>query len=814
MRHSVVALLALVFSLLLWLLCLTPVTACLNDRDSDEYAAEQSDTGVIMPDVAYPPPTPAPTPLPSDQRPLPSLIDVITGRFERNPPLYYQMRVQRIEQELGVSARRLPLYDDIAVALDRLGRDDEAIAWIEKKRARLELPDAIFEPDLNEHWYRYYANAGTFWAHRWLHNGANRSRIGEMKHARALIAEAIRRKPDAHFGRERYQLQAMDWIIGLSTRRGAGAAPSLASAVSGSDAVEGLSGLIVLGAAWESVDVFAALAHAIDEKEKRPELAYFAYLRSQELLRSGRRSLTGYHGEDARLLVASALLPGGVFGNDSLRAKEHYSRLRANAEGWQKNRTAFLLARLRAGRHPDTDPAFWEGYSEVSPLALPPTTAQRVRTFWRAHEQGLTGFLVCAVFAAVFGLAALKGSRRQRQTAGLGVLVLALTLAPQAAHSCLNDRDSDSLEYEAQAFPDTVAVITGRFERNPPLFYEMRLARITREIVARPDDLPLYDDAAVACDRLGRDDEAIAWIEKKRTRLSGTPPSDPRYKEAWYRYYANFGTFRAHRWLRAGANRARITEMKQARDEIAQAVRINPDAHLGREWAQLQTMNWIIDASPHDALYHNPIPLGKYLEVTSKRQNRSTEEVIKALSGLVVQGNAWESVDVFAALTHELSEHRDAKVAFLAELRTRELLRAGRGSLYRDTYNTNTEDQKVYSLARPYWRKTTNQATVRRKFAELRAEADAWHRSRTAYMTARLQAGRHPDTDTTFWTDYHPATPPSLAVPFRDEAGENFGNWSQRAFVHISGMILLLVVSSPIWLLVGAGIIALRRWAR
>jgi hypothetical protein len=121
----------------------------------------------------------------------------------------------------------------------------------------------------------------------------------------------------------------------------------------------------------------------------------------------------------------------------------------------------------------------------------------------------------------------------QRRILLTALLALVLSLlATGSAHACLKDRDSDSLAAEARGLPEMVGVITGRFERNPPLFYEMRVKRVAAELAARPGDLPLYDDIAVALDRLGRDDEAVAWIEKKHTRIAGTGIYDPNFREA------------------------------------------------------------------------------------------------------------------------------------------------------------------------------------------------------------------------------------------------------------------------------------------
>ena len=39
----------------------------------------------------------------------------------------------------------------------------------------------------------------------------------------------------------------------------------------------------------------------------------------------------------------------------------------------------------------------------------------------------------------------------------------------------------------------------------------MRLRRVAAEIETNPGNLDAYDDTGVACDRLHRGDEAIAW---------------------------------------------------------------------------------------------------------------------------------------------------------------------------------------------------------------------------------------------------------------------------------------------------------------
>jgi hypothetical protein len=347
------------------------------------------------------------------------------------------------------------------------------------------------------------------------------------------------------------------------------------------------------------------------------------------------------------------------------------------------------------------------------------------------------------------------------------VALILLLGRPLSAAACLWDRDTPA--DEARGLPEVLAVLTGRFERNPPLFYEMRLERVAAHLASDPGDLAAYDDAGVACDRLGRGDEAIAWMERKRERLSGRDPTGPEVKEQSYRYHANLGTFLVHRWVRQGADRARIAEVKAARDEIARALEINPDAHFGRETYQLRALDWIIEPPKAEGQEDLPNLLGwspgdVYQQ---KIAPRDADDAARGLAGLIVLGNAWESVDVFHALDLALradslgyAESREGgrnTMAYLAWLRCRELIDAGKGSMLPDA--PKGEALKTM-LRKPLW--VSAEKILDSAFSALRVEADAWQTARTAFMMERLEQGRHPDTDPHFWDGYTESPAPGL----------------------------------------------------
>lgn len=111
-------------------------------------------------------------------------------------------------------------------------------------------------------------------------------------------------------------------------------------------------------------------------------------------------------------------------------------------------------------------------------------------------------------------------SRRRlcRQMSAL-MMGLALFLCAHAvAEACMWDRDT--LAEEQRGLPEITAIIVGRYERHTPEFLEHRIRTAQ---AALPNASPerakaLLDDIGVACDRLDRQDEAIAAMQRKIDR--------------------------------------------------------------------------------------------------------------------------------------------------------------------------------------------------------------------------------------------------------------------------------------------------------
>lgn len=384
----------------------------------------------------------------------------------------------------------------------------------------------------------------------------------------------------------------------------------------------------------------------------------------------------------------------------------------------------------------------------------------------------------------------------------LAALLAALLCVSALALPCL--WDMDTLRYEANGLPGVVEVITGRFEREPARYYEVRLERVTRELAADPTKLELYDDAGVACDRLYRGDEAIDWMERKFAQLDAAPDS-PAKREALYRYHANLGTFLAHRWLRAGADRTSLGDLRSGREHIQRAIELNPDAHFGRERYQLFALDWLIelptpskpgfefDQEPWTLLDACPpelrlLPRKIYLD-SLNAADPNAAAATNALTGLIVMGDAWQSVDVFNALARSLESQGHASLAYLAALRAQELARAGRRSLHPELAAADPGFAARVASFAAYFIDAEPLREVEEFFASARSEADDWHALRMAFMQRQFEAGRHPDTDSQFWTTYSSSSPP---VP----PGFLRSGRDRRDRTAVAGLIVLAAVGA------------------
>ena len=196
--------------------------------------------------------------------------------------------------------------------------------------------------------------------------------------------------------------------------------------------------------------------------------------------------------------------------------------------------------------------------------------------------------------------------------------------------ACLWDRDT--LAMERQRFPTVLELISGKFLRHSPDFYRWRIAR-TRELLKSDAKPELYDDLAVAHEKLGDTDSAIRVTLEKESTYPGL-----------YSTSANLGTFYIH----AG-------DFASGLKEIDKALAINPDAHFGREIYQKLLVEYLLSknegseislpVAPKPGSLFEPCGFGAFLleqpeaEETKEAKQIFLKKAIKGVLGMMKFGN-------------------------------------------------------------------------------------------------------------------------------------------------------------------------------
>lgn len=130
--------------------------------------------------------------LDTELRGLPDSFNLVVGRWHRHSDAYYQLRITKLGDKQDLT---LAEYDDLAVAYERLKNRDKAIEVMARKAKALEKA-----PD-EDHQYRYHANLGTFYAHS-----------GKFDDALRELRTAVKINPKAHFGREHFQIELIEYV--------------------------------------------------------------------------------------------------------------------------------------------------------------------------------------------------------------------------------------------------------------------------------------------------------------------------------------------------------------------------------------------------------------------------------------------------------------------------------------------------------------------------------------------------------------------------------------------------------------------------
>lgn len=340
------------------------------------------------------------------------------------------------------------------------------------------------------------------------------------------------------------------------------------------------------------------------------------------------------------------------------------------------------------------------------------------------------------------------------------------------AMPCLWDRDT--LLIEARGMPDVMDVIAGRFDVNPPLFYQMRLERVESELTGGAEDLSLLDDGAVAAMHLHDFGKAHELLETKRVLLEseeefkGDPSEDPNY-----RYHANLGTVYAHEWLEGGRQDADLHA--KALEHLEEALEINPAAHFGREEVQVKVLK--------------RAALGE--EATVPVELSLSKDDREGLMGMIVIGLGQKS-PVLMALLSETFGHRDAHMVAASLDRARDL--GVEDGVLKATKNFYVEDA------------VEDKPRFRRDLKSAFDAGRAYQEARLDYMLPRLKRGEHPDTHPDFWSGWREPEKPRYQIG--PDVGERIDGWWLRNNATVS--VLSVVFGIPTVLFLGYRIVRRR----
>jgi tetratricopeptide (TPR) repeat protein len=233
----------------------------------------------------------------------PEVAAIVGGDLHKHSPAFYRAKISYTFDLVHDHDKPPPhideRYDDIAVAYAKLGEFTDALATLAAK-------DKLYP---NE--YTTHANRGSILA-----------MLGDLPGALKELNAAIAQNPDAHFGRERFQVQLLEY---LAKTPGLKATDNFLAIDSGSwagdsraimglekrardrgkpdPAIEALAGLVRFGDAQDSPYVWEALGWAL-VRQGDASLAIRAFRRA-EILGMARA------GEDGAV-VASAIRANGL----------------------------------------------------------------------------------------------------------------------------------------------------------------------------------------------------------------------------------------------------------------------------------------------------------------------------------------------------------------------------------------------------------------------------------------------------------------------------------------------------------------------
>jgi hypothetical protein len=139
--------------------------------------------------------------------------DILHERYPKHGRVHYEERNRLTRQRISALApddpARLPLDDDLAAGLERLGRSEEAAQVMRDKLVRQQAK-RLTGRDL----YTTYANLGTFQAHASLPKAIAGDQAARERFREGIefVRKSVEVNPEAHFGREQWQVALAEFL--------------------------------------------------------------------------------------------------------------------------------------------------------------------------------------------------------------------------------------------------------------------------------------------------------------------------------------------------------------------------------------------------------------------------------------------------------------------------------------------------------------------------------------------------------------------------------------------------------------------------
>ncbi len=370
-------------------------------------------------------------------------------------------------------------------------------------------------------------------------------------------------------------------------------------------------------------------------------------------------------------------------------------------------------------------------------------------------------------------------------------ILLLIVLIPAPLAACL--WDSDTLEEERRQFPSVLELITGKFLRHSPAFYEWRIADRKKRLIEEPENVALYDDLAVAYEKTGQTDLAIETILKKEEISPGL-----------YETYANLGTFYIH----AG-------RLEEGLQEIEKAIEINPEAHFGREVYQKLLVEYVLlkkadgkldlpmstDLDPVDPEYKYHRRFRSFVMDSLYNEKGWSEDdfEVKATEGVLgmMRFGNFDSPVLLEALS-DLIE-MNGREEYAKQLAARALLQASYVSTdpeQKSAYRQLAKDALILQVRADNSTEEVTLAEVEKQFLDELAEADAWYNELASREESWIKDGLNPEVEFAKLYAEAPSQSvrPSLVTHTGRDRFENLGSLVFTLIAIVLGVVCFVVL--------------------